>query len=118
MENQCVGVIALIADGRTDGFSRLVLSRTGSRVVGATLVGPRAGESIAEMTVAVRTHMRLTDLAATVHAYPTYADGPWNAAVDELRRRLAHPQVQRVARAAVAARRSWRSRRTPRAESR
>jgi pyruvate/2-oxoglutarate dehydrogenase complex dihydrolipoamide dehydrogenase (E3) component len=93
-----------IAEGRTEGFSRLALTRTGSRIIGATIVGPRAGESIAEMTLAVRARMRVTDLAATMHAYPTYADGPWNAAVDEVRRRLAHPRVQRVARAWIASR--------------
>lgn len=93
-----------IAEGRTEGFSRLALTRTGSRIVGATIVGPRAGESIAEMTVAVRARMRVTDLAATIHAYPTYADGPWNAAVDEVRRRLAHPRVQAVTRAWIARR--------------
>jgi pyruvate/2-oxoglutarate dehydrogenase complex dihydrolipoamide dehydrogenase (E3) component len=98
-----------IAEGRTDGFSRLTLSPRGNRVIGATIVGPRAGESIAEMTLAVRTGTTTTGLASTVHAYPTYADGPWNAAVDEVRRRLAQPVVQRATRATLAARRErWR----------
>lgn len=96
-----------VAEGRTDGFSRLALTGNGSRIVGATLVGPRAGESIAEMTLAVRRRMRVTDLAATIHAYPTYADGPWNAAVDEVRRRLAHPLAQRAVGGLLAGRRTW-----------
>lgn len=100
-----------IADGRTDGFARLALSSNGSRVLGATIVGPRAGESIAEMTLAVRRRMRVSDLAATIHAYPTYADGPWNAAVDEVRRRLSQPAAQRAAAAGLAARRAWLERR-------
>ncbi|MEX5719901.1 dihydrolipoyl dehydrogenase family protein [Geodermatophilus maliterrae] len=77
-----------VAEGRTDGFARLALGRR-SRVVGATLVGPRAGESLAELTLAVRTGLRTTDLAATTHPYPTHADGPWNAALDDVRARLA-----------------------------
>jgi pyruvate/2-oxoglutarate dehydrogenase complex dihydrolipoamide dehydrogenase (E3) component len=99
-----------ITDGRTEGFARLAVER-GGRVVGATVVGPRAGESIAELTLAVRTRTTVTRLADTVHAYPTYADGPWNAAVDDVRRRLAHPVVQRASRAVVALRRSGSARR-------
>lgn len=96
-----------IADSRPDGFARLTLTRNGARVTGATIVGPRAGESIAEMTLAVRRRMRVTDLAATIHAYPTYADGPWNAAVDEVRRRLARPRVQQATQQWL---RAWRAR--------
>lgn len=101
-----------IAEGRTDGFSRLALTANGARIVGATIVGPRAGESIAEMTLAVRRRMRVTDLAATIHAYPTFADGPWNAAVDEVRRRLAHPRVQQASTTWLATRRRLAIRRT------
>lgn len=100
-----------ITDRRIDGFSRLTLSPNGARVVGATIVGPRAGESIAELTLVVRRRLRVTDLAATIHAYPTYADGPWNASVDELRRRLALPWAQRASRGWLAARRRWHQRR-------
>lgn len=96
-----------IAEGRIEGFSRLTLDRRGRVVTGATLVGPRAGESIAELGLAVRRRTPLTTLAATVHAYPTYADGPWNAAVDEVRRRLGAPAAQAAGRVAVAMRRSW-----------
>lgn len=101
-----------VAEGSTDGFSRLALSPRGARIVGATLVGPRAGESIAELTLAVRRRMRVTDLAATIHAYPTYADGPYNAAVDEVRRRLAHPLAQKTVGAWLAGRRAWLGRRS------
>lgn len=94
-----------VADGRTEGFSRLVLDSAGRRVVGATLVGPRAGESLAEMTLAVRKRMRLSDLVTTMHAYPTYGDGPWNAAIDEFRRRMSHAGARRVTATVVRARR-------------
>lgn len=42
-----------VVDDRTDGFSRLTLGRR-SRIEGATVVGPRAGETLAELTLAVR----------------------------------------------------------------
>ncbi|WP_219418706.1 hypothetical protein [Pseudonocardia nigra] len=67
-----------IVEGRTAGFTRLVLDRRG-RVVGATVVGPRAGETLAELTSAVRRGLRARDLAGVMHPYPTWGDGPWNA---------------------------------------
>jgi pyruvate/2-oxoglutarate dehydrogenase complex dihydrolipoamide dehydrogenase (E3) component len=55
------GVIKLIADGR-----RGVL-------VGALVVGPRAGEIIAELTLAIRADIPLPILADTLHAFPTFS---------------------------------------------
>ncbi|MGY1664346.1 dihydrolipoyl dehydrogenase family protein [Geodermatophilus sp. SYSU D00696] len=77
-----------VAEGDTAGFTRLALGPR-SRIEGATVVGPRAGEALAELTLAVRTGLRTTDLAATIHPYPTHADGPWNAALDDVWARLA-----------------------------
>ncbi|SHG28294.1 dihydrolipoyl dehydrogenase family protein [Geodermatophilus nigrescens] len=77
-----------VAEGRTDGFARLALGPR-SRVEGATVVGPRAGEALAELTLAVRKGLRTSDLAGTTHPYPTHGDGPWNAALDDVRSRLA-----------------------------
>jgi pyruvate/2-oxoglutarate dehydrogenase complex dihydrolipoamide dehydrogenase (E3) component len=99
-----------IAEGRTAGFARLVLDHRG-RVVGASVVGPRAGETLAELTLAVRRGLRARDLAATMHPYPTWGDGPWNAALADVRARLAAPAGRRAARALVAARRRWVDRR-------
>ncbi len=86
-----------IAEDRTEGFSRLVLDRRG-RIVGATLVGPRAGESLAEVVLAARQGLRARDLAAAMHAYPTYADGVAKAALAQLQQDLASPMARRVVR--------------------
>ncbi|WP_353649965.1 FAD-dependent oxidoreductase [Nakamurella sp. A5-74] len=85
-----------VVDGRTDGFSRLTVGR-GSRIVGATVVGPRAGETLAELTLAVRKNLTTSDLAGTIHPYPTYGDGPWNATIADVRSKVAAPIVQRIA---------------------
>lgn len=79
-----------VTDGRTTGFTRIVLDRTG-RIVGATIVGPRAGESLGELSLAVSAGRRARDLAAAVHAYPTYSDGVWNAAIAGSRGALTTP---------------------------
>ena len=86
-------------------------------MIGATVVGPRAGEALAELTLAVRRGLRATDLAGTIHPYPTWGDGPWNAAVADVRARLATRPARAALRAVVAARRVARpSRRRSRPE--
>jgi pyruvate/2-oxoglutarate dehydrogenase complex dihydrolipoamide dehydrogenase (E3) component len=97
-----------VAEGETAGFSRLAIDGRG-RVVGATLVGPRAGETLSELTSAVRMGLRTREVASTIHPYPTYSDGPWNAAIDDLRRRLRRPMTVRAMDALVRVQR-WRSR--------
>ncbi|MEJ7634328.1 FAD-dependent oxidoreductase [Aeromicrobium sp.] len=84
-----------ITDDRTVGFSRLVLDRRG-RIVGATLVGPRAGETLAELVLAARHGLRARDLAGSMHAYPTYGDGVWKAALAQLQDDLAKPWFRRL----------------------
>lgn len=93
-----------VAEGRTAGFSRLVLDRRG-RVVGTTVVGPRAGEVLAELTLATRRGLRARDLAGVMHPYPTWADGPWNAALADVRERLATPAARRAVRMLAGVRR-------------
>lgn len=95
-----------IAEADTAGFSRLAVDRRG-RVVGATVVGPRAGETLGELTLAVRQGLRTRDLAATTHAYPTHSDGVWNAAIADVRVRFAAPGAARVTRALGTVRRRW-----------
>jgi pyruvate/2-oxoglutarate dehydrogenase complex dihydrolipoamide dehydrogenase (E3) component len=42
-------------------------------LLGATIVSPRAGEIIGELTLAVRAGIRLSVLADTIHAFPTFS---------------------------------------------
>lgn len=76
-----------IAETRRDGFTDLVLDRRG-RVLGATIVGPRAGESLPELVLAASHGLRARDLAGVMHAYPTYADAPWQAAIADVQAQL------------------------------
>ncbi|HZT53274.1 MAG TPA: hypothetical protein VE995_02725, partial [Gaiellaceae bacterium] len=63
--------------GRTAGFVKLVIRRRpllgwlgGGELVGAQVVGPRAGELIQECALAMRTRAFAGRLAQTIHAYP------------------------------------------------
>ena len=94
-----------IADARTNGLTSLVLDRK-HRVVGASIVGPRAGETIGEMALAVKHGLRTRDLVAVTHPYPTYNDGPWNAAIADVRTRLTRPGTAGLIRTAARLRRA------------
>jgi pyruvate/2-oxoglutarate dehydrogenase complex dihydrolipoamide dehydrogenase (E3) component len=93
-----------IAEDLTAGSTTLVHDRRG-RVHGATVIGPRAGETLGELTLAVRQQLRMQDVAGTTHAYPTYNDAVWNAAVADVRGRLQAPAVRRALRGVVRLRR-------------
>ena len=95
-----------VTDGATDGFTRLAVDRRG-RLIGATVVSPRAGETLGEVTLAVRLGLRPRDLAATTHPYPTFNDGVWNAAVADVRESLGSGPVRSVTRLLGAGRRAW-----------
>lgn len=99
-----------VAEGDVGGFTRLVVDRKG-RILGATVVGPRAGEALAELTLAVKHGLRTRDLVAVIHPYPTYGDGPWNCAISDVRDSLGRPPVQRAIAGLVTARR-WLGERT------
>ena len=77
------------------------------RILGATVVGPRAGETLGELTLAVKQGLRTRDLAGVTHAYPTWNDGVWNAAVADVREQLQRPGTQRVLRTLARTRRWW-----------
>jgi len=58
-------------EGATDGFLKLV-SRADGGLVGATAVSPTAGETINELSVAIDRGLTVSDLASTIHVYPTF----------------------------------------------
>ena len=71
--------------GRSDGLTKLVVDPETGRVLGVGLVGPGAGELIAEGALAVETAMLAEDLALTIHAHPTLSETLMEAAETLLR---------------------------------
>lgn len=64
-----------LADGATEGFVK-VLTRPGSdKILGATVVGRHAGETIAEFVSAMKHNLGLNQILGTIHIYPTFAEG-------------------------------------------
>ncbi len=58
----------------TEGFMKVVY-RSNGKILGATIVAQRAGEAIAELANAMDQGIKITQLANTIHVYPTYSTG-------------------------------------------
>jgi len=71
--------------GRSDGLTKLVADPDTGRVLGVGIVGPGAGELIAEGALAVETALTVEDLAATIHTHPTLSETLMEAAESLLR---------------------------------
>ena len=60
--------------GRSDGLTKLILEPGTERVLGVGIVGPGAGDLIAEGTLAIEMAAVATDVAETVHPHPTLSE--------------------------------------------
>lgn len=62
------------AMGRTDGMTKLIFDKATQRVLGVGMVGPHAGEMIAEGVLALEMGATAYDLASTIHPHPTLSE--------------------------------------------
>ncbi|MCA0433725.1 MAG: FAD-dependent oxidoreductase [Proteobacteria bacterium] len=69
-----------VAEGKTDGLVKVVTLKNG-RIVGASIVGPNAGEQIAMWSLAVSRGLKISAIASLVLPYPTMAEAGKRAAV-------------------------------------
>lgn len=65
---------------RTEGLTKLIVDPETERILGMGIVGPGAGELIAEGVIAVETAMVARDLAESIHAHPTLSETTMEAA--------------------------------------
>jgi len=59
---------------RSDGLTKLILDNDTERLLGVGLVGPGAGELIAEGVLAIEMGATATDLKLTIHPHPTLSE--------------------------------------------
>src|SRR5260221_6610625 len=59
------------AENETVGFIKLVLAGKKDELVGAHMVGARAGEMLGELSLALQHNLALKDIRDTIHVYPT-----------------------------------------------
>ncbi|MGE3180747.1 MAG: dihydrolipoyl dehydrogenase [Phycisphaerae bacterium] len=60
--------------GSTDGFCKILADETTDRILGVHIIGPRAGDMIAEAVAAIEFGASSEDIARTSHAHPTLAE--------------------------------------------
>jgi dihydrolipoamide dehydrogenase len=74
------GVFPWMASGRSlsiardEGITKLIVDPATHRVLGAGIVGPNAGELIAEVGLAIEMGANAADIGLTVHAHPTLSE--------------------------------------------
>ncbi|CAN5210592.1 mercuric reductase [soil metagenome] len=84
-----------LCDGETEGFAKLVTDRRG-KLLGAHIIGPDAGNYIAESVLALRKGMKIGELSKTVHVYPTLAEISKKAANSYYREKFFTKRNQKI----------------------
>jgi dihydrolipoamide dehydrogenase len=60
--------------GRDEGFTKLLFDPASGRVIGGGIVGPNAGELIAEVALAIEMGADAHDIGLTIHPHPTLSE--------------------------------------------
>jgi dihydrolipoamide dehydrogenase len=60
--------------GRPEGFTKLLFDRATDRIIGAGIVGPHAGDLIAECALAIEMGCEAGDIGLTIHPHPTLSE--------------------------------------------
>jgi len=63
-----------IANGRDEGFTKLIFDEATHRVIGGGIVGTHAGDLISEVCLAVEMGCEPTDIGKTIHPHPTLGE--------------------------------------------
>ena len=67
------------AIGRTEGMTKWLVDPESEQVIGCGIVGPGAGELIAEAALAIEMGAEVRDITETIHAHPTLSETMMNA---------------------------------------
>lgn len=92
-----IGVFPFMASGRArameaaQGFAKLVIGRDDDRILGVHVIGPMAGELIAEAVLALEYGASAEDLQHTIHAHPTLSEALHEAALAADKRAIDMP---------------------------
>jgi dihydrolipoamide dehydrogenase len=92
-----VGQFPFLASGRArameaaQGFCKVIAARDDDELLGVHIIGPFAGELIAEAVLALEYSASAEDLQRTIHAHPTLAEALHEAALNADRRAIDIP---------------------------
>ena len=65
----------------TEGFIKILSDNITDKILGVHMIGPHAGEIIAEMSLAMEFGASAEDVARTCHAHPTFSEAIKEAAL-------------------------------------
>jgi dihydrolipoamide dehydrogenase len=89
-----IGKFSFMANSRakaiddTEGFVKILADEKTDKVLGAHLIGPHAGELIAEIGIAMEFGASSEDIARTCHAHPTFSEAVKEAALSVEKRAI------------------------------
>jgi len=63
-----------IANGRDEGFTKLIFSEESQRLIGGGIVGAGAGDLISEVALAIEMGADAVDIGKTIHPHPTVSE--------------------------------------------
>ena len=77
------------------GFVKILTAKSSAKILGATIVGPHAGDLLHEFVLAMSAEMGLGKIASTIHAYPTLAELARKAG-DKYNKTRLTPRVKKI----------------------
>ena len=92
--NYKVGKFPFLANSRAkainepEGFVKILADTKTDKILGVHIIGPHAGEMIAEMSVAMEFGASSEDIARTCHAHPTFSEAIKEAALSVDKRQI------------------------------
>ena len=63
-----------IANGRSEGFTKLIFDQSTHRIIGGGIVGTNAGDLIGEVCLAIEMGADAVDIGKTIHPHPTLGE--------------------------------------------
>ncbi len=60
--------------GRPEGLTKLLFDKQTERIIGAGMVGPNAGDLVAEAALAIEMDCEAHDIGLTIHPHPTLSE--------------------------------------------
>jgi dihydrolipoamide dehydrogenase len=63
-----------VANGRDEGFTKLIFDATTKRIIGGGIVGTHAGDMIGEVALAIEMGADAIDIGKTIHPHPTLGE--------------------------------------------
>jgi len=92
-------------ENETTGFIKLVLAGKKDTIVGAHMVGGRAGELLGEIVLAMQHHLTINDIFNAIHTYPTMSTGLQQATYEAYLEGASATSNRRIVRAILRLRR-------------